>query len=151
MSKDEMSAVFNVKIEVFRDGKLINSRERHNLIVNTGKANMVKRLVVAPTKLYQFMQLGSGVTAPTSGDSGVQTPIASTIKTCETAAMSGARTAKFIKTWGPADFSAASVAEAGLFNQHTSGAGTMLARVVYTAVPKSFADTLKITWTAKII
>jgi hypothetical protein len=41
------------------------------------------------------------------------------------------------------------VTEAGIFNNATSG-GTMLSRVVFSAVNKSAADTLTINWTITV-
>lgn len=144
------SGEFNVLVEVIRDGKVIAKRTRHNLVVNTGKGDMAKRLVVAPTKLYQYMRLGHSGTSPVSANSDVTPIVTGSSKTCNTAAMSGGRTAKMIRTWATTDFSATGIREAGLFNQLTPGSGTMLARVTFTAVNKTSLDTLKITWTVKV-
>lgn len=140
----------NVLVEVIRDGKVIKSVEKHNLVVNNGKADMAKRLVVAPTKLYQYMRLGHNGAAAASAQTQITTIVTGSNRTCQTAAMSGSRTAKFIRTWQTTDFSATGIREAGLFNQLTNGAGTMMARVTFTAVNKSSHDTLKITWTIKV-
>lgn len=141
---------FNVDIEVMRDGKVIARRTRHNLVVNTGKADMAKRLVVTPTKLYQYMRLGKNNTSPNSSQTTITTIVTSSNKTCNTAAMSGTRTAKFIRTWLTTDFSSSGINEAGIFSQLTNGSGTMLARVTFTAINKTNHDTLKITWTVKV-
>ena len=149
-SKRENTDEFNVVIEVIRDGKVISRRTKHNLIVNNGKADMAKRLVVAPTKLYQYMRLGHNNAAPSSAQTTITTIVTGSNRTCNTAAMSGARTAKFIRTWLTTDFSATGIREAGLFNQLTNGAGTMMARVTFTAVAKDGHSTLRVSWTAKI-
>jgi hypothetical protein len=140
----------NVLVELIRDGKVVETRQKHNLVVNNGKADMAKRLVVAPTKLYQYMKLGHSGTAPASSQSTL-TSITGTRRTCNTAALSGSRTAKFVRTWTTTNFSATGIREAGLFNQRTSASGTMLARVTFTAIAKTNADTLKITWTVKVV
>ncbi len=140
----------NVLVEVLREGRVITKREIHNLVVNTGKADLAKRLVVAPTKLYRYMRLGKNNTAANSSQTTITTIVTASNRTCQTAAMSGTRTAKFIRTWATTDFSSSGINEAGIFNQLTNAAGTMLARVTFTAVNKTSSDTLKITWTVKV-
>lgn len=140
----------NVLVEAFRDGKLVAKREVHNLVVNTGKGDMASRLVVVPTKLFRYMRLGKNNTAPNSSQTTITTIVTGSNRTCQTAAMSGARTAKFIRTWQTTDFSSSGINEAGIFSQLTAGSGTMLARVTFTAVNKTSHDTLKITWTVKV-
>lgn len=139
----------HVRLELIRDGVVIDSRENCNLVVNTGKADMAKRLVVAPTKLYQYMKLGKSNTAANSAQTTL-TSVAGTRRTCNTAAMSGTRTAKFIRTFTTTNFSATGIEEAMIGNQLTSAAGTMLARVTFTAINKTNSDTLKISWTVKV-
>ena len=140
----------NVVVEVFRDGKLIARRTKHNLVMNTGKAQMAKRLVTAPSTYFQFMRLGTNAAAAASGQTKITTAIASSQRTCDTAAMSGTRTAKFIRTWIGANFSASGICEAGIYDHRTHATGVMLARVTFTAVTKTNSDTLKLTWTVKV-
>lgn len=141
--------VSNVLIEVIKDGRVIATRSAHNLMVNVGKADTAKRLVVAPTKFFKYMRLGKGGTAETSAQSGVLTFVPSSNRTCNTAAMSGTRTAKFTRTWITTDFSATGIREAGIFSQLTNGVGTMLARVTFAPVDKPNTVSLKIIWTVK--
>ncbi len=148
--RELLAGEMNVLVEVLRDGVVIAKREVHNLVVNNGKADMCKRLVVAPTKLYQYMRLGHTNTSASSAQTTITTIVTGSNRTCNTAAMSGTRTAKFIRTWLTTDFSATGIKEAGIFNQLTAGSGTMLARVTFTSVSKSNHDTLKITWTVKV-
>ena len=138
----------NVVVEVFRDGKLIARRENHNLVMNVGKAQMAKRLIVTPGTLFKYMRLGTNAAVAASGQTQITTAITSSQRTCNTAAMSGTRTAKFIRTWVGADFSASGICEAGIFDNHDTG--SMLARVTFTAVSKGSSDSLKLTWTVKV-
>lgn len=146
----EKPGELNVLVEVLRDGKVIARRNVHNLVVNGGKADMAKRLVVTPTKLYQYMRLGHNNAAAASAQTTITTIVTGSNRTCNTAAMSGTRTAKFIRTWLTTDFSATGIKEAGIFSQLTNAAGTMLARVTFTAVNKTSHDTVKLTWTVKV-
>ncbi len=145
-----LSGEANVLVEVIRSGKVISRREEHNLVVNTGKADMASRLVVSPSKLFRYMRLGKNNTAPVSGQTTITTIVTGSNRTCDSAAMSGTRSAKFVRTWLTTDFSSSGICEAGLFDQITNGLGVMLARVVFTSVNKTASDTLKITWTVKL-
>ena len=140
----------NVLLEVLRNGRVIASRRRHNLVVDAGKADMAKRLVVLPTSLYRHMRLGTSGEAPTPGQTSVFAFVPGSNRTCESADVSGDRAAVMTCTWQPTDFAATGIQEAGLFDQLGPDGGTMLARVTFDAVSKSALDTLKITWTIQV-
>ncbi len=140
----------NVLLELLRDGRMIASRRRHNLVVDAGKADMVSRLVVLPTSLYRHMRLGTNGEAPTPEQTSIMAFVPGSNRTCDSAVVSGDRTATMTCTWQPADFAATGIQEAGLFDQLTPDGGTMLARVTFEPVSKSLLDTLKITWTVQV-
>ena len=138
----------NVHVECYRDGKLLTERRAHNLLTNIGKQEMVSRLIISPTKLFRYMRLGKNSTSPNSDQTTITTIVTGSNRTCDTAAMSGStRTAKFTRTWLTGNFSSVGICEAGIFSQYTPGSGSMLARVTFTAINKSRADSLKISWT----
>lgn len=151
-------------LQVFRDGKEIDRREGHNTIVNTGKGIAANRLFAdqsgATIRKFNWMQLGKSATAANSSQTNILTPlttvagtaVSSRRSTAQTMAMSGSRSAKWQHTWTAGEFSASGIVEAGMFNSKTIAAGSksMLARFVFTAVNKTKADTLKITWVIKI-
>ena len=142
------------KLELIRDGNVITRREGHNVVVVGGKAKLANRAFSNSPAIFQYMQLGTGGTAATSAQTNVLTPLSSGTlaarQTAQTIAMSGTRTAKWEHTWTAGEFAANNVQEVGLFNALTTSGGDMMARFVFTAVNKSSADTLKITWTLKI-
>ncbi len=140
----------NVLLEILRDGRVIASRRRHNLVVDAGKTDIASRLVVLPTSLYRHMRLGTDGEAPTPDQTSLLAFVPGSNRTCESASMSGDRTATMTCTWQPADFAATGIQEAGLFDQPGPDAGSMLARVTFEPVSKSLLDTLKITWTIQI-
>jgi hypothetical protein len=140
----------NVFLEILRDGRVIASRRRHNLVVDAGKADMVSRLVVLPTSLYRHMRLGTNGEAPTPEQTSILAFVSGSNRTCESAVMSGDRAAVMTCTWQPADFAATGIQEAGLFDQLGPDGGAMLARVTFEPVSKSLLDTLKITWTVQV-
>jgi len=140
-------------IQVFREGAEVGRREGRNLVVNTGKNFMAKRLFSNTPAAMNYMQLGKSNGAAASNQTGVQTPLAKTTlsgrQAVGTKTMVG-RTAKFEHTWTAGEISVLGLEEAGLFNQMTTNGGIMLARFVYTLVNKTNSDTLKITWTVRV-
>jgi len=140
----------NVLLEILRDGRVIASRRRHNLVVDAGKTDIASRLVVLPTSLYRHMRLGTDGEAPTPEHTSLLAFVPGSNRTCDSAVMSGDRTATMTCTWQPADFAATGIQEAGLFDQLGPDSGSMLARVTFEPVSKSLLDTLKITWTIQI-
>lgn len=150
----QVGAEGHFKLELIRDGMVIERREGRNTVVQTGKALLANRAFSDTPAVYQFMQLGTGGTAASSAQTNVLTALAKTTlsgrQTAETVAMSGTRTAKWEHTWTAQEFSAAGVREVGMFNAKTTSSVNMMARFVFTTVNKTQADTLKITWTLKI-
>jgi hypothetical protein len=136
------------KLELIRDGNVIERREGRNTVVTSGKAKLANRAFSSTPPVYQYMQLGKGGTAASSAQTNIKTPLASGTlaarQTAQTMAMSGTRTAKWEHTWTAGEFSAAGVREVGLFNARTTSAINMMARFVFTTVNKTKADTLKI-------
>jgi len=149
-----VAAEGHFKLELIRDGNVIERREGRNTVVTTGKALLANRAYTNTPAVYQYLQLGTGGTAASSAQTNILTPLAATTlsgrQTAATMAMSGTRTAKWEKTWGATAFSAAGVREVGMFNAITTDTTNMMARFVFTTVNKTNADTLKITWTLKI-
>lgn len=136
----------HLKLELIRDGRVIERREGRNTVVVNGKALLANRAFSSTPAVFQYMQLGKDGTAASSAQTKVLTPLAKTTlsgrQTAQTMAMSGSRTAKWEHTWTATEFSAAGVQEVGLFNHITTSTGTMMARFVFTAVNKTNADTL---------
>lgn len=146
-----------VEIEVLRDGKngpeVIRRERAHNLIVNIGKIRMWKMTIGTSTKMWRFTRLGSGSAAAASGNSNVQTPIASTSRTVDVKTVSSGRTYKWVVSYpsGAGSLSAAAIKEVVLGDQHTTpGGGSILMRTVFTAVAKTTTDKLRITYRARI-
>jgi len=105
------------------------------------------------SKVWNFMRIGTSSQAANSGQTNLTSPIASTLKTCDSKTLlSGTRTAQWILSYpsGPATLTVAGIKEVCLFNQHTSPGGSALMRTTFTSVTKTTADKLKITYTARI-
>lgn len=144
--KDKVKVTGVVKI-VLRgpDGQVKETREITNLVVDTGLAFMVSRMVGTSKAVMSHMALGSGTTAAAGGQTdlisilGARQPLTS-------ATINGTKNEKvtYSTTFG-AGVGTGAVTEAGVFNALTSG--DMLARVVFPVVNKQGGDTMGIDWT----
>ena len=146
----QVGAEGHFKLELIRDGNVIERREGRNTVTTAGKAKLANRAFTSSPAVYQYMQLGKGGTAASSAQTNILTPVGTNTtilryrQTAQTMAMSGTRTAKWEHTWTAGEFSAAGVREVGLFNARTTSIKNMMARFVFTTVNKTGADTLKI-------
>ncbi|MBW2562009.1 MAG: hypothetical protein JRE40_14310 [Deltaproteobacteria bacterium] len=143
----------NVHIELrdAKSGALREERKIHNLVVLGGAAMYGARIVGTAQKAVDYMQIGrDGGTAAASTDTDINTSVDARV-TCDTAALTANQTVVFKHTWTAGELSATGISEAGLFNQRTAAAGTMLARAVFVTVNKTSSDTLKITWEVRVV
>lgn len=158
-ARDEMEHVGGyVTVEVIRDGangpEVIERRVTHNLVVNTGKRQLLRLGSGLQTKFFDQMRIGTSAAAPASGDTNVKSPIASTIKTVTTKTLlAGTRTHEWMFSYvsGLGSISANGIAEVALLNQHTSPGGSAFMRALISpTVNKTTADKLKITYRARV-
>ncbi len=138
----------SVKVQLFGpDGKLKQEHEDHNLIVTVGKTYIATWLAAASQagEFMSYIGLGTGVTAPSSGDTALQTEFSGggysrSLGTLTSSTNTWTNTA----TFNPGNGTGA-VTEAGLFSAITSG--TMFARQTFAAYNKAAGDTLTVAWT----
>lgn len=136
----------DLKIVVKRsDGSIRDEREVRNLVVNTGLAYIISRMVGTAKAVMSHMALGSGTTAAAAGDTALETQLGSRVS-LDSATISGSNNEKvvYVATFG-AGAATGAVTEAGIFNAST--AGDMLCRTVFAVVNKAADDTMEITWT----
>lgn len=136
----------DLKIVVKRsDGSIRDEREVRNLVVNTGLAYIISRMVGTAKAVMSHMALGSGTTAAAAGDTALQSQLGSRVS-LDSATISGSNNEKvvYVATFG-AGAATGAVTEAGIFNAST--AGDMLCRTVFAVVNKAADDTMEITWT----
>lgn len=137
----------DLKIDVIgKDGKVKESRQERNLIVNAGLGYIASRMAGTTPAVMSHMALGSGTTAAAANDTALQSQLGSREaldSTTENGA-AGTGTVVYVSTFEAGDATGA-VTEAGIFNA-VSG-GTMLCRTVFPVVNKGASDTLSITWT----
>lgn len=125
-----------------KDGKVKETRNEKNLVVNAGLAYICSRMVGTSATVMSHMAVGSGTTAAT----GSQTDLVSILGSREPldSSTASANTVTYTSSFEAGDGTGA-VTEAGIFNAAT--AGTMLCRTTFPVVNKGANDTMAITWT----
>lgn len=154
---DEIAAGGVFELEVIRDGKhgpeVIDRRVQRNLVVNTGKRQLWRMASGLSTKTFTNMRIGTSSATPNSGQTNVTTPVTGTLHTVDSKTLlSGTRTFQLVVSYpsGAGTKSATNIKEVCVLNQHTSPGGSALARATFTAVNKTTADKLKITYRVRI-
>jgi hypothetical protein len=146
-----------VTIEVIRDGKngpeVIDRRVTHNLVVNAGKRQIWRLAAGNQTNIFDQMRIGTSGAAANSGHTNVLSPVTGTLNTVDSKSLlSATRTMEWVISYpsGGGTKSATGIEEVVLLNQNTSPGGSCMMRAVFTAVNKTTADKLKITYNARI-
>ena len=124
------------------DGKVKDSREIKNLIVNDGLEFICSRMAGTSANVMSHMALGSGTTAAAAG----QTDLVSILGNREALDSStpSSNTIAYVASFEAGEGTGA-VTEAGIFNAATGG--DMLCRTVFSVVNKEADDTMSVTWT----
>lgn len=146
-----------VTVEVIREGRhgpeVLQRRTTHNLVVNAGKRQIWRLASGLQTNIFDQMRIGTSGAAANSGQTNVISPVTGTINTVDSKTLlSGTRTHQWVISYpsGGGSKSASGIDEVVLLNQNTSPGGSCMMRAVFTAVNKTTADKLKITYTARI-
>ena len=128
-----------------KTGKVKETREEKNLVVNTGLAYIVSRMKDTTKGAMSHMALGSGTTAAAAGQTDLVSILGSR-ETLDSTTITGTNNEKVQYVCGfEAGDGTGAVTEAGLFN--ASSSGDMLCRTVFSVVNKASDDTMTVTWT----
>jgi hypothetical protein len=128
-----------------KTGKVKETREEKNLVVNTGLAYIVSRMKDTTKGAMSHMALGSGTTAAAAGQTDLVSILGSR-ETLDSTTITGTNNEKVQYVCGfEAGDGTGAVTEAGLFN--ASSSGDMLCRTVFSVVNKAADDTMTVTWT----
>ena len=125
-----------------KDGKVKESRQINNLVVNAGLTYICSRMAGTSANVMSHMALGSGTTAAAAGQTDLVSILGSREALDSTTASSN--TITYVSSFEAGDATGA-VTEAGIFN--ASSGGTMLCRTVFAVVNKQADDTMSVTWT----
>ena len=143
MIQEQMSVKGRLSVVLFdADGKVKQSQDIPNLVVNSGLAFIASRMKDTTDAAMSHMALGSGTTAAAAGNTALETQIGSRVSLTSTTVTANATA--YVATFA-AGTGTGAITEAGIFNAST--AGTMLCRTVFSVVNKGADDTLQITWT----
>lgn len=137
--KEAMQIKGKLKIDLVRDGKVIQTQTTDNLIVTAGK-NLVAQLVSGSGTSFTHMAIGTSGTAEAVGNTALGTETGRVTLTSKVA------TNNVISYVGdfPAGTGTGTIVEASVMN--ASSGGVMLNRATFSAVAKTASDALKITW-----
>jgi len=138
-----------IKIDLIRDGKLIDTREIKNTITTAGLAEVANLCGnVASPAYFTYLALGLGTVAASSAnttlgseilDSGLERASATVSRVTTTATND---TLQLLKEWTASGVKA--VTECGAFNDATTG--EMLGRQVFAAINTVSGDTVQVTY-----
>jgi len=140
---EEIGIKGKLKIELIRDGKIIQTEKVNNIIVTTGKS-LVALLVAGSGTAFSHMAIGTDSTTEVVGDTALTAEVGRVTLT------SKATTNNVIAYVGdfPAGTGTGTIVEAGILN--ASSSGTMLNRATFSSVNKTASDALKITWSVTL-
>ena len=124
-----------------KDGNVKEERHEKNLVVTTGLNFICSRMKDTTAGAMSHMGLGSGTTAAAASDTDLGSLLGSREALDSTTVSSN--TITYVASFEAGDATGA-VTECGLFN--ASSSGTMLCRVVFSAINKAAADTMSVTW-----
>lgn len=126
-------------------GNVKETRVVKNLIVNTGLAYIISRMVNTSKAVMTHMALGSSTTAAAAGQTDLITTVGSR-EALDSSTISGSNNEKvvYVSTFEAGDATGA-ITEAGIFN--SSSGGDMLCRTVFSVVNKAADDAMSVTWT----
>lgn len=129
-----------------KNGNIKEERNIKNLIVNSGIAHIVSRMVQGTDAVMSHMALGTSNQSPAPGQTALVSPL--TPRRAVTANLSvGQNEIIYTAVFGTGD-TVGSLAEAGIFNGSTGG--TMLCRTTFSPVNKQTDDTVSINWTISL-
>ncbi len=142
----QLSVTGRVRLEL-RDehGNLKQVEEVNNLVTTAGKNHIASRIKDASATAMTHVGVGTNSTAAVIGDTTLNTEIGTRDALDSTTVSTN--TVTYVSTFAAGN-ATGTLVEAGLFN--ASAAGTMLARTIFTAIPKGAGDTLTITWVLTI-
>jgi len=152
---DRSMVTGQVILQVFdtQTGELKYKIENHNLIVDVGLDEMAEATFGvggAGSTNFDFIEIGTGVTAPTAGDTTIETSACARIQDASpdvNSAISGETSVSVISSFDGATCAGA-ITEAGIFN--VIAGGQLLARSTFGAVTIASGDTLNVNYTVTI-
>lgn len=148
MIKDDtkVSGTLHVLVRDTTTGQIKYDVTFNNLVVSAGTAFIASRMSGAASGVMTYMAVGTGNTAPASGDVTLQTELAR-VALSVSGGTPTANAVLYTATF-PAGTGTGALTEAGIFN--ASSGGTMLSRTTYAVVNKGASDEMIVNWTVTV-
>jgi hypothetical protein len=125
-----------------KDGNVKEIDVIKNLVVNKGKEIAAKLLNGVVTNFFDYIQLGTGTTAPTLTDTALQTYYSEGAATC---AYEADYKAKWSYTFAFSE--SVTITESGIFDGPHGGAPNIGARQTFSGKPMLIGESLEVVWT----
>jgi len=153
--QDRSTVTGHVILQVFdtQSGELKYKLENHNLVVDVGLDEMAEATFGVGgvgTTNFDFIEIGTGVTAPTATDTTIETSACARIQDATpdvNSAISGETSVSVISSFDGGTC-AGGITEAGVFNGLAGG--QLLARSTFGVVTIGAGDTLNVNYTITI-
>ena len=142
--ENELKAIGTLSFYLRREDGAEEQFEVNNLVVTTGKNFLASAILNNSTSPFTQIGVGTGTNAAALTDTTLQAQIHRAAFTSSSVA---GNVAQMVLTMGPGVATGA-ITEAGIFNAPSGG--TMLSRVVFSAINKGSGDTLIITWNVTV-
>lgn len=125
-------------------GNVKDYREIDNLVVDTGFEEVAKlAFATGSSTKFDYIAVGSGSTAPTAGDTALETQLDSRKQDTTPSYDSGTKKITIDVTFAAGE-STGTIRESGVFN--ASSGGQMFSRQTFAEINKGASDSLTITW-----
>jgi len=139
-------------VKHIRNGKVIKTVRKRNLVVSAGKAEVAGLINDVVSGGFTYLAIGTGTTASAAGNTALEAEITSgggerAAATCSRVTTTVTNdTAQMVHQW---TFTASfSVTESGPFDAAT--AGVLLARQTFSAINVVDTDKLEVTWKIQV-
>jgi hypothetical protein len=116
-----------------------------NLVVNKGKEIAAKLLNGVVTNFFDYIQIGTGTTAPVPGNTALETYYSEGAATC---AYEADYKAKLSYTFAFSEV--VTITESGVFDGPHGGAPNMLARQTFSGKAMGVGESLEVVWTTTV-
>ena len=144
MMNDTLPILGHVTADLYESGKLIQTIDQPNLIVDVGKNALAKRIAFAGEPIIEKVSIGTGTIAPLFDQTELDSPVAT--RTAQFTLIDDNNVVKYITTF-PEGIGTGNITEVGLFNADDTMISRTLLQAPFNKGPARF---LNITWRLQV-